>query len=146
MELRTKFIIKCLIGFALGMLISLIITFASGYDGTDRFRLILYTIGGGIYGAIAFGGNITYDIESWSLLRATLTHYLTTLVAFVIASFSMGWFTPGVMVIVWLGLTVIYAIIWLSCYLSWRRNIRRLNEKLAVIRKGDDEEELQTGK
>ncbi len=140
MELRNKFIVKSLIGFAAGMLISVIISFASGYDGSERARFLLYTIGGGIYGAIAMGGSIAYDIESWSILRATLTHYLTTLVAFVIASLSMDWFPMDVMLYVWLAMTVIYAIIWLSCYFSWRRSIRRLNVELNAIKQSDSTE------
>ena len=133
MELRNKLIIKTLIGCVTGMLISVIMILATATDVIETGSFLLHTIGGGIYGAIAMGGSITYDIESWSILRATITHYITTFAAFVIASLSLGWFSLWLTLFVWLGMSVIYAMVWLIEYFAWKRSIQKINESLSAI-------------
>jgi CDP-diglyceride synthetase len=92
---------------------------------------------GGIPGAIAMGTAVIYDIEEWSLLRATVTHFLIVMVALLLACFVLKWFEPWSAPF-WIMLAaelVGYIIIWLIMYLCYKKQVRKLNNLLKENRK-----------
>ena len=95
---------------------------------------------GGIPGAIACGSTVIYDIEKWSLLRATFTHFLVVIGVTFLACFVLNWFPPWSTAFwIMLAVEVIgYIIIWLMIYLRYKAEVRNLNKLL--------EENHKTGK
>lgn len=82
-----------------------------------------------LIGAIWSGASVIWDVEHWSLLRQTLTHFLLCSVVCLPIAWAMDWMAdqPG-----WylFGFVAMYAGIWLINYLQIRRRVREINEKL----------------
>ena len=136
-ELKNSFIIRALIGAIMGMLISLFIcTFANDLSQLAEHKLyfIVQVIGSGIYGAIPMGGTICYEIEKWSLLKATLIHYCMTMAAFLITNALLGWFSRSIIIYVLLAMTTGFFMIWFAEYFGWKKTIKRMNQDLAGLR------------
>ena len=94
--------------------------------------LLRYFVITGVYGIVSMGAQVVYDIEEWSITRATLTHLVITLAGFYGMAFFLGWFALGSSLF-WImtgGFIAAYAVIWCAYYFSYRRNIRKMNEAL----------------
>ena len=119
-----------LIGYIAGCIISL--CFALQREGFTLASSLPDILMGGIPGAIAMGTAVIYDIEEWSLLRATVTHFLIVMVALLLACFVLKWFEPWSAPF-WIMLAaelVGYIIIWLIIYLCYKKQVRKLNNLL----------------
>ena len=81
---------------------------------------------------MAMGSSVVYEIERWSIARATATHFLLLFVLYFLLVISMGWFRldEPVFWIVVAVMVVGYVFIWLFQYLSYRRKICEMNEDL----------------
>lgn len=135
MNLKNRAIFLSALGFSIGLLIGAVmyVIFASPEDLLNRGALMAQLIGSGIYGAIAMGGSAVYDIESWSLLRATLTHYIMTFGSFFVVNFLLRWFGGLGTLIAFLAFSGAYFVIWIIQYTLWRREIRKINEDLSEM-------------
>jgi MFS family permease len=58
--------------------------------------VILQTVLGALFGAVAFGGICFFDIESWSLLRSSAVHCVTILVSYLTVGLILRWFSPHI--------------------------------------------------
>ena len=119
-----------LIGYIAGCIIGL--CFALQREGFTLASSLPVILMGGIPGAIAMGTAVIYDIEEWSLLRATVTHFLIVMVALLLACFVLKWFEPWSAPF-WIMLAaelVGYIIIWLIIYLCYKKQVRKLNNLL----------------
>ena len=136
MNIKTKFIIRVLVGFSLGISIGAItyVIFTSETEPLNKKFLLMQLFGSGLYGAIANGGAIVYDFESWSLGRATLTHYLVTFISMMITSEILGWFPHGILLCVFLAFSIVYLAIWLTEYYLWKKEIAKINGQLEAIK------------
>lgn len=149
-----KIVIGFLVGAACGNLISLMMSLFSGGD----IRLISEALGArlgtvlgiavqsvlsGIYGAVCVGGTVYYDIDDWSLLKATLIHYLSIMVSFSVVSAVLSWLPPDVLtyLAVILTFTFVFFIIWLVMYLRWKKQIAEMNRELTVYKSEMDQSE-----
>ncbi|MCR5509314.1 MAG: DUF3021 domain-containing protein [Lachnospiraceae bacterium] len=136
MGLGNKFLVKTLIGIVLGMIIGIAFWMGFGNDhgSSGNAALILHLLISGLFGAISMGGSVVYEIESWSLLKATLSHYFACMSAFTVSSLLLGWFPDlsgfAVMLLI---MTVLYACIWIGESVYWKRTINRINEQLNDI-------------
>ena len=78
------------------------------------------------------GASVIWEVEHWSLLRQTLTHFLLCSVVCLPIAWAMGWMAdqPG-----WylFGFVAMYAGIWLINYLQIRRRVREINERLKQV-------------
>ena len=92
-------------------------------------------------GMLAMGGSTVYDIESWSLRKSTLVHYFLALGSFLICCFLLKWFPLDWMIPVLLVYTLIYFLIWLTQWLLWKREIKRMNQEL--LRQEKEEEDTR---
>lgn len=139
MELKNSFLIKFMSGCLVGMFIPIIIMVcADGTEYIDSHGLILLKqiIGSMIYGGIAMGGSITYEIENWSIVKATLTHYITTMGSFLVVNYLLEWFGTGTtLVFAFAGLTVGYFFIWLTQSLLYSKRVKKVNEELNLIKR-----------
>lgn len=140
MELKTKFIIRALLGFSLGMIIGAIMYVLSVNDNepVDKVFLLMQLFGSGIMGIVGNGGAIVYDFEDWGLGRATFTHYIVTFFTMLSISEILGWFSHDILLIVVLVFSFVYLIIWGTEYFVWKKEIRQMNRQLGLL-KGEQE-------
>ena len=127
------------------MLISAIIMFS--FDGAEfvdshGLEVLRQITGSFIYGAIAMGGSITYEIESWGIVKATATHYIVTMSSFLITNYLLGWFGTGkFLFFAFAGFTVAYIIIWISQALAYSKQVREVNEMLELLPQNHDDDD-----
>ncbi len=147
-DIRTKAVIKGLIGALLGLLICLILYWFGAYGEevlTNRTWVVIQFLGSGLNGLICMGGTFVYDIESWSLRRATLTHATLTIVSFLTANYTLGWFDNSVMAIAMACFVLGYLLIWLFEYALWKREISRINRDLEQMLQKEKDAEGKNG-
>jgi hypothetical protein len=118
-----------LAGFVTGSLIGACFTLAGSAAFPEALPHILL---GGIYGGAAMGSSVVYDIEKWSIARATATHFLFVFALYFLIVVTMGWFrlNDPVFWIVIGAMLLAYVLIWLFQYLSCKRKIRKMNQDL----------------
>ena len=124
-----KAVLLSLIGFAAGVLIGICFSLGNWPGLKEALPHLLL---GGVYGAAAMGSSIVYDIEKWSIARATATHFLCVFALYILIAFGMGWFRldDPVFWIVMGAMLLAYILIWLFQYLSCKRKIREMNRDL----------------
>ena len=136
--MRKKAILLGLIGYVCGCVIGLF--FALQNENFNIREALPSILLGGIPGAIAMGSAVIYDIEEWSLLRATATHFLVVMGVILFACFLLKWFPPWSPAF-WIMLAaelVGYVIIWLIMYDCFRKKVRELNEMLKEKREKEN--------
>ena len=86
----------------------------------------------GLVGAVFAGSSVIWEVESWSLLRATDTHFCITTPTFWVVSLLLGWCGLNLWgALSYLGIFLaIYVSIWLSQYFAYRRKIEKINRNL----------------
>lgn len=133
-ELLKKSALLGTIGFALGLLVGFgfliyhgiqTVVTANGAGWTVAYMLIC-----GAMGMVNMGTMTLYEIERWSLTRATLTHLAITLATCCGLGLFLGWFNSSTAWIMLAAFIIAYFIIWLIIYLSYKRRVRKLNEEL----------------
>lgn len=124
-----------LAGFLAGALIGIAFSlFSSGKAGLSLSAILL----GGVYGAVAMGSSVLYEIEHWSIARATVAHFLLIFGLYSLLVLSMGWFRIDEPLF-WIVIAVMaagYVLIWLFQYLAYKRKVCSMNEGLKRIRSG----------
>ena len=140
-----KVIILSVIGLALGLLVGAFFWFFGSEDGgeapTLAYALRHFAVSG-LFGAYAMGSTVFYDVEHWSITRATLTHFVPLFLMYLAVGIIQSWFTFGdpvfwVMTIIWLAM---YFIIWLICYLGYKKEIGKMNRQLESWKTGARED------
>ena len=126
-----KAVLLGILGYILGILAGVAIFFLT--DPSDGLPGALpYILLCGIPGCVAMGSSEIYEIEKWSIARATLTHFLITFVCFYALAFALGWlwFGDRLFWIISAAMVAGYIIIWWIQYLAYKRRIRKMNEDL----------------
>lgn len=149
MNMKKKIILRSLIGAPIGVTVSYLITvlisltIADGnfYPvvpeltadcGSELNAVLLQTVFSLLYGAVWGGASVIWDMESWSLLRMTVTHLvICSTVTFPIA-YLMRWMSHNIMgILLYFGIFVtVYALIWISQYQAIKRQIEQINHKM----------------
>lgn len=144
-NLVKKCLIGASIGFSISSIITIIVSLAIGDGnfypvspkliedcGTEINAVILQSVGALFYGAVCGGASIIWRIDSWSLLRQTITH----LIVCSLSVFPIGYFMYWMEKSVW-GITtyfsifvLIYFIIWILKYYTIKKQINKINIKL----------------
>ena len=128
-----------LAGFVIGALIGVCFVLSGSISFREALPHILL---GGLYGGAAMGSSVVYDIEKWSIARATVTHFLLVFVLFFLLVITTGWFSldaPVFWVVV--GIMVAgYVLVWLLQYLSYRRKVEEMNDSLKKWKAGEKAE------
>lgn len=135
-DMVKKLLIKSVLGFCSGILLGVLFLLPSGsldscMGFTGAWATILYLICCGSYGMAVMAGMIFYDIEHYSLLHATATHFIVMIAGLFLLGFSLGWDLNDV--IAWLifaGYIVIFIIVWLFMYLYAKRRVKKMNKNL----------------
>lgn len=141
-NLRKKALWLSLIGFVLGIVVGICIQLILKPEflsfTNHILTKVLYYLFCGLLGALCMGSSVIYDIESWSVLRCTATHFLITFGGFI--AFYAGLIAIGVSNLPPLGIrifivvifVIVYFCIWLVQYLIYRRKVKKMNAKLQV--------------
>ncbi|MCR5234751.1 MAG: DUF3021 domain-containing protein [Lachnospiraceae bacterium] len=139
MDIKKSFMIKLLSGCLIGVYIPVVIVLCADgpqYIDSHGLEMLRQIVGSMIYGGIAMGSSVFYEIENWGIVRATSSHYLLTMSSFLVANYILGWFgTGGVLIITFICMTVAYIIIWLIQYSTYKRQIREINKELEMLRR-----------
>ena len=141
--MRKKILTRCAIGFVFGVVMVLLIPaiFNRPADGSARLvsRPLIERFGSpgalavsillyGVYGALCMGGTLLYEIESWSIARATLVHYLIVALGYAAAAELLCWnLSAGTLLLIEGLMTLGFFLIWLILYLRGRAQVRELN-------------------
>lgn len=125
---------RAVVGFALGMLVSagiLCMAHPGAFAG-DTGALVLNLLSGGLLGAVNTGTTTLYTLESWGLLRCTLTHFAIAMASVCVVGFSLGWLSLRDRFTLWMlaGCIALYFVIWLVQFLSMRSRVRQINRDL----------------
>ncbi len=149
--MKRKIIIRLILGFIVGAIMGNLITLLVnlGYGEAvsvvsphqvealgHSLAIVLQTILSGLLGVVCIGGISFYDIESWSLLKATIAHSVPILIGFILVFTILQWvpFTFVNCLIIAVIVIVVYAIIWLIMYLMWKNEVKKMNEDLKAYR------------
>ena len=139
-SLRKKALLLSSIGFVLGIVVGVCFQLISKPELLSltghTLTKILYYLFCGLLGVLGMGGSVIYDIESWSILRCTVTHFLITFGGFVafytgLVAIGVSDMPPvGIRIIILVGFVAVYFCIWLIQYLIYRHKVKKMNAKL----------------
>lgn len=89
----------------------------------------------GVISAVFSGSSVIFEIEKWSFLKQGLVHFLiTTVVWLPISVFLWGLMVYQQAIInVFLSFTATYAITWGIQYVSCKKTIQKINQKLGEL-------------
>lgn len=147
--MKGKILKRSLVGASFGLLICQMIAIVISFvinDGnyyavvpelfvickSETTAVLVQTIVACIYGAVWGGESVIWEIDEWSLLKQTILHFvISSAVTFPVAYFT--WWMPHTPfgVLSFFGIFAsIYIIIWISQYLSIKRKIEKMNQKI----------------
>ena len=126
-----------IIGVFMIQTIGVIMMLLSNEAGSfDKEFLISQYVSGAITG-FAFGSlNLLYQSDSLGIIGATLIHFMGVLATYIVCVSRERWFRADGTVILStiLIFAFVYFIIWLICYLQWKKDINEMNIKLNLRR------------
>ncbi len=161
MNYKRKFLSRFALGIPLGMILCLLITVLTTTQGADdgkihfctsgfvkavgseSLALIIQEIVTGLYGGIVMGTTVFYDVEHWSILRSTASHFVVTFVSYFITAVSLRWFSTSdiaEILIMFVIMVIGYAIIWLANYLAYRSEIKKINSGLLKLKEHEKDQ------
>ena len=153
MNFESRVIFLSSIGFAegviVGVIVTAILTTVDMADGTlylctpdftalvgdPLLAFVVQVVVSGLLGVVAMGSSAVYSIEEWSLLKATLIHFVTAMTAFFVVAFFLRWLRPqdiGYNLAIFGILVLVYFLIWLCNFLSYKAQIEEINRELAA--------------
>ena len=99
---------------------------------TGLSAMVLHLLLSGVLGMVANGSSVIYEIEEWSIVRATITHFIISMGIFYVIAFSLGWFSPAdpACWIMSAILVFVYFMIWMVHSLIFKYKVKRMNEEL----------------
>ncbi len=104
--------------------------------GSLGTALLVQLIASGIYGSICFVSMAFYEIESWSLARASASHCLTIVLCYIPIGLMLDWASKPVEFLIIVGIQIIsYFIVWLIIYLIYNKQVNDLNEMIKKSQK-----------
>ena len=144
--MKKKIIMRSLLGMPISVSVSLLITIIISYSiGDSNFHAVapqLMEYCGNeinavfwqfifllVYGAVWGGISVIWEMENWSILRQTATHFVICSVTTLPIAYIMCWVEHNVIsVLIYFAIfAFIYVVIWLSQYLSTKSKIKKFN-------------------
>lgn len=100
--------------------------------GSELNAVIVQFIVTLLYGAMFGASSVLWEVESWGLLRQTITHLGVVSICTLPVAYFLQWMERSVVGLMkYFGIFfAIYAIIWLSVMISIRIKLMRINRKL----------------
>ncbi|MBP5608288.1 MAG: DUF3021 family protein, partial [Lachnospiraceae bacterium] len=78
--------------------------------------------------------------EKWGLLKCTLIHYAATMGGFLLISLILKWYSSDeipALLLMLLILTLVYLLIWLANFISYRIQLNKINRKIDLLKAKD---------
>lgn len=140
--MRTSLYKHAGLGLLLGMIVGSVIAWLSGgfseviinpilidRMGSKTAAIVLQTLVSGVYGAAAVSGMLLYDVDEWSLAKATIVHYLIVAVPYVPMALFLGWAESAADILIVEGFQLIaFFLIWSVMVLRYKAKVKKLNE------------------
>ncbi|MBO4638419.1 MAG: DUF3021 domain-containing protein [Treponema sp.] len=100
--------------------------------GTKIAAVIIQYFLTGIIGLTFASTTVIFEMDEWSLLRQSITHFIITSIVMYIAGFLCGWFPHTVgSTLVWFGVfVVVYLIFWVCFSLYYKNKVKKINDAL----------------
>ena len=100
--------------------------------GTKIAAVIIQYFLTGLIGTTFAATTVLFEIDSWSLLKQTIIHFIITSIVMYIAGFLCGWFPHKLSsTLIWFGIfIVIYVIFWISFSSYYKNKVKKMNEAL----------------
>ena len=130
------------IGIAIGFVITLIISACVGDGsfypvtpeligtmGNELNAVILQTVLCAIMGAGFAAASVIWELDSWSLAKQSGIYFLIISIITLPVAYFANWMKHSLAgVLSYAGIfTAIFVVVWISQYLLWKRNIKRMN-------------------
>ncbi len=147
--MKNAIIFRALIGAAIGQLISTAIAIGISLYigkgsylpvdpslieslGTELNAVIAQTVFSLLYGALCGGASCIFEVEGWSLTRQTVTHLVLSSIVALPIGYFLNWIEHSALgILSFFGIFIgIYAIIWISIYLSIKIRLNSINKAL----------------
>lgn len=144
-----KIVQRGLLGFPIGVFISYSITIlislivANGYYsptvpslvqkyGSEISAVTWQFILSGMLGAAYSIGSIIWEIDHWSILKQTVTHFFVISCSMFPIAYMMLWMEHSMWGVArYLGIFIgIYTVVWVIQYFIWKRKIKKVNDKI----------------
>ena len=157
-DISKKVIMKFIVGFGLGVVAGIVITIifslllngkisfiSSDFVSTIGNKPLAYIIEFilmGLLGLVGYGGSSVYEVENWSIMKATFVHFFATFIVFFAVSFTLGWVSTEDITgtIIMIACTVgAYFVIWLVQYIRSKMLVRDINSGLEKMKKLEDD-------
>ena len=127
------------IGFVITLIISAYIGDGSYYPvtpeligsmGNELNAVILQTVLCGIMGSGFAMASVIWELDSWSLAKQSGIYFLIACIIMFPIAYIANWMKHSVTgVLSYVGIfVVIFVIVWIAQYLSWKRKIKRMND------------------
>ena len=116
--------------------------------GYTAGKMVFHLFIGGVYGMIAMGSSVLYDIDQWSITRSTVTHFLIIYGSFLGMALIQGWFriTLFNFWIPTIAFVVCYAVIWWVSFKHYQRKVKRMNLELRAWKSSHKAEKTEQDK
>ena len=131
---------KAVILGAIGMILGIFIGAGFWYlmsgeapeTSTSLNAMMLHLLLSGVLGMVANGSSVIYEIEEWSIVRATITHFIIAMGVFYVIAFTLRWFSPSdpACWIMSAIMVIVYFTIWMVQSLIFKHKVKRMNEEL----------------
>lgn len=144
-ELLTRSLLGMPIGITISYMITVIISITvndgtyypvapelAAEFGSEINAVVIQMLCSMFYGVVYAGGSVIWEMESWSLLRMTITHLLVISILTLPIAWLLKWMPHNLIgIIVYFAIFFgIYAIIWTSQYVAMKKRIRQMNDSL----------------
>jgi hypothetical protein len=142
--MKKKLLIRAAIGFLFGIAMMLVVpVLINGgpiarvvysdallaRTGSPAAATLLTLLVMGLFGSFCFCGPLFYEIERWPLALATVAHYLSMSLGYLIPNWLLGWNMPlKLLLTIEAFMTLGFILIWLIMYLRYKREVQELNE------------------
>ncbi|CAH1852137.1 DUF3021 domain-containing protein [Convivina praedatoris] len=139
--IRFGIITGTFIGFMSALFFSWLYGANNLYPSSPQFveqfsnNLIAITVSAVIWalmGVVFSTAQMIFEVESWSITKQTVWHFITTYTGYTILAILAGWFPLNFWYLLQYTLifVVVYIIIWLISMYVARRNVAKLNQEL----------------
>ena len=145
--MKKQILSRGLVGFPVGIAIWFVITLIiSAYIGDGSYypvtpeligsmgnelnAVILQTVLCGIMGSGFAMASVIWELDSWSLAKQSGIYFLIACIIMFPIAYIANWMKHSVTgVLSYVGIfVVIFVIVWIAQYLSWKRKIKRMND------------------
>ena len=102
------------------------------FTGSKLGAVVMQYFITGIIGSMFAGTSAIFEVDEWSLLRQTVTHFIVTSIVTYIAGFFCCWFPHNTRsTIIWFVVFILIYVIFWSCFtLYYKNKVKKMNSAL----------------